>query len=267
VNLSFHKLVGAGNDFIFVNDSDFPETAQRAELAKKICNRKFGIGADGLVFMAPIDKGLALLKWDFYNNDGSRAEMCGNAARCAVRYLNLMFGVESCQFETLAGLVTGRLEEANVRVQWDIKNTSLEKIDLTISANKNISGYFINTGVPHFVIINSEQPLLENDCLLIQGHAYFGKEQTNVTLLESKPDGSNKTKTFERGVREFTLACGTGVIASAFVLQKMNPLEIYNLEVPGGKLQVQLEGKTAHLIGPAEMVFKGSLLTNEVNHV
>lgn len=255
MKLSFHKLVGAGNDFVFVKANDIAKQWDRRQLAKMICDRQWGIGADGFVIMEQ-QSGDSLYQWDFYNSDGSSAEMCGNAARCAIRFIKDQFNNLPCQMETLAGTVHGDIQD-QVHVTWQVQTNQLKQQSVDLENFKTFEGFFINTGVPHFVILNRASDISLDDCLAIQQHPIFGEAQTNVTLLDIQEDGTQQTKTFERGVRNYTLACGTGVIASAFVLQNIKPQSLYELEAPGGVLGVQIQDKTVTLIGPGENVFSG----------
>ena len=256
--IPFQKLVGAGNDFIFVKKSELPEKLYLSQWSKKICDRHFGIGADGLAVISMLDASKYHFKWVFFNSDGSDAEMCGNAARCAVRYIKSEFQMASFDLETKAGLVHGEEEGPLAHVSWSLQNNQVEKIDIEISSGQKVSGFFINTGVPHFVLLNPDGNLFHQDYLEIQSHEQFGSDQTNITVLETG-NGVNKTKSFERGVKNFTLACGTGVIASAFVLKQQVEQSQYDLQAPGGAISVRIDGHRVHLIGPAEKVYSGVL--------
>lgn len=255
--LPFAKLVGAGNDFVFVLESDLPPHIDRPQFSKEICSRNFGVGADGFVILSKKDRREGHFVWDFYNSDGSKAEMCGNAARCAVEFVAQKFSLEKCEFETLAGLVSGEKLTQGTAVQWDIGNNKTKALDIGLENFMNFKGHFINTGVPHFVITNPTPELTQNDCLAIQTHPQFGKANTNVTVLNVDNSGKARTKTFERGVKDFTLACGTGVIASAIVLEEMEKKDVYELEAPGGFLRVKLQQSIVTLIGPAKLTFTG----------
>lgn len=261
--LSFEKWVGAGNDFVFIMETELPSSVDRKKLAIEVCERNTGIGADGLVILSKKDSQHRLFAWDFYNSDGSKAEMCGNAARCTVKFIQSQFGFDECQFETQAGLVTGKVLENEVEVSWSIASNKMAEVSVDLENFKSFKGFYINTGVPHFVLLNQLNEVSRRDCAEIQAHPKFGDAQTNVTLLDTNNEGVNSTKTFERGVKDFTLACGTGVIASAFVLQNQHKLDQYELVAPGGKLKVKIDGTRVVLIGPAQLVFNGKFLVKE----
>ncbi len=265
--IPFEKLVGAGNDFVFMLHPDVPENKDLSQLAVKLCDRNSGIGADGLVIIHDDESKPECFVWDFYNSDGSKAEMCGNAARCAVRFIKDHFGLDKCEFKTLAGPVKGRFLDNSVQVSWTIPSDKMAEVSIDLENFKTFSGYYINTGVPHFVLLNQLGEVTNKDCAEIQTHPKFGESQTNVTLLDSSEEGVHSTKTFERGVKNFTLACGTGVIASAFVLQSQNQEDIYSLKAPGGELSVKLNGPHVTLIGPAELIFKGQYLEKKDQNV
>lgn len=259
MTLAFDKLVGAGNDFIFLSSDSRIDTENLPDLTRKLCDRHFGIGADGLVFIEKLAG--TLFKWHFYNSDGSSAEMCGNAARCSFQFIKKYFQINEAQMETLCGTVHGRvLSDTEVEVSWTLQNSILVEKSVELDSNRKVSGFFINSGVPHFVIFNPET-YSQKELRLIQSHPAFGSTETNVTLLDNRR-GQNLTRTFERGVRDFTLACGTGVIASAFVLQHQCNKEIYYLSAPGGDLQVKLNGPEVFLKGSAQIIFYGTVLHN-----
>lgn len=254
MTLQFQKYVGAGNDFVFALENQLPSGIDRIKLSKAICDPKLGIGADGFAVFKKLSE--SDFEWDFYNNDGSRAEMCGNAARCAILFCQKNFSTNKSTIKTEAGIVSGQVLDANwVAVSWALEKMEPEKKSLTLSNGKTVEGLFVNTGVPHFVV--QQEGINGRDCLLIQEHEEFAPAQTNVTVLNPK-DGTNHTKSFERGVRAFTLACGTGVIASAIALSQQEKQDEYSLQAPGGPLKVRLGESEVTLIGPAQFVFDGS---------
>lgn len=263
MNLTFEKWVGAGNDFIFLTPIENLDLSLLPKLSIDLCNRNFGIGADGLVFIELLDEDQKHFRWHFFNSDGSSAEMCGNAARCAVGFIKNHWNTEECQLETLAGTLKGQWIDQSSAVSFDLNNSLLEERSFEISEDRTITGYYTNTGVPHFVILNSSGQLSLADCLEIQSHESFGEAQTNVTLLDIAEDDKQYTKSFERGVRNFTLACGTGVIASALVLQHLNNNNKQELIAPGGVLQVEINSSNVTLIGPAVHVYNGSLIDKQ----
>ncbi len=266
MSFSFQKLVGAGNDFIFVDANDIPKDRPRSEWASRLCDRNFGIGADGLVLFSATDLSSSSFAWDFYNSDGSAAEMCGNAARSAILYCKDKFQKNQCHIQTAMGIVSGEVissgsNGSQIEVRWTLKNSGIEKRELSLKQG-SVRGYFVNTGVPHFVVTDSEFKLSLETCLEIQNHEVFSPQKTNVTLLvESHSKSAHRTKTFERGVRGFTLACGTGVIAAALVVHQTQPQKRHELLAPGGQLFVEIEEQNIKLIGPAKKVFDGQFIS------
>ncbi len=249
-----YKMVGAGNDFLFANLFDaktkraIAKTSKpigRAHLAKNLCRRQQSLGADGFIFIEPSNT--ADFKWDFYNSDGSKAEMCGNASRCAVRFAKDILKLKntSVSFETAAGIVTGKLLGKS-RARVKLSAPKIHHEGLEVSANgKTWVGTFLNSGVPHFVVeakFESRDQLNRASAEAIQKHKIFGREQTNVTFMDILKNNRARVVTFERGVKDFTLACGTGAIAAALALTAKTKVqdELY-IEMPGGELVVEFD--------------------------
>ena len=289
MKLDFHKLVATGNDFIFFEQNQAFPKENRSLWIQNLCDRKEGVGADGLVIMKPKPSQDRCFSWEFYNNDGSVAEMCGNAARCAAVYLKQIHQVENFELETSMGAITGKYKGPQdceiclpLKKEQPIGKTIFLKQAL---APQKVQGHFIKVGVPHFVIPDDDHKLDASHCLSIQNAPDFAPHKINVTLLGKNPDGSYHMKSFERGVQDFTLACGTGAIASALVLRKLlfedQPLQEhftentesktdkdlsyplpknnFSLQTPGGLLKVSLKEKTAILKGSARICFSGTI--------
>jgi diaminopimelate epimerase len=267
--LKFSKLVGAGNDFIFINAEDWPKHLDPKKVAPQICDRYFGVGADGLAIITCLNQGE--LSWDFYNNDGSNAEMCGNAARCVFSYAAKVWGWKQASLKTSAGMVHGQfISDEQCQVSWSIPLSAGQFRDVTLSSstranNKDdseVSGFFVDTGVPHFVIDQDKYSLSQDQLLQLQRHPDFGPRGTNVTLT-SKANGERctQTKSFERGVGDFTLACGTGVIATALFWGANTSNQEFLVQAPGGLMTVrfQRDDDVVELTGPAQFVFSGQL--------
>lgn len=264
-------MSGAGNDFVIVSSRTSQERskiktflgpASRKELAIKACNRTSGVGADGLLFLERSEK--ANIKWDFYNSDGSRPEMCGNAARCVVRYFSNQNN-KTIKIETPAGIVYGSHIKKNIT---RVLVTNI-KIIQNKKAVQHYKGDFVNAGVPHFVLkgnnIFKKEHLFEIGKTL-RGHKAFGKKGTNVTFVE-RQGGHFNVISFERGVEGFTLACGTGALAAAASLFMQNPkMKSVDIKMPGGALKVQKAKEGFLLSGPADYICKGQI-NREVLHV
>ncbi len=266
--LTVMKLVGTGNDFLFIDARDrLPgkfASVSRPEIVRKLCDRHFGLGSDGLVF---VENAGDDYRWDFYNTDGSHAEMCGNATRCFGRWAQISLGLSQIKFETLAGHVTVTLQGKEISSHLDFVSAQPKLMRLSVSG-KDVDAYWINTGVPHLVmkVESIAEGRLKLDVIrALRHHPDGGARGANVTLLKISGPSTFETVTYERGVEGFTLSCGTGVIAAAAVGLQMFSGTREKLEAavttPGGKLSVRFEpdfnGVT--LTAPAEKIFETEL--------
>ncbi len=261
--MKFEKLEATGNDFVFIDQRQvsqnvFVDKKDRPPLVKKIADRHFGVGADGVVFIEDMVGNLTDVQWDFYNEDGSSAEMCGNAARCMGRW-GLHHGLSSSFFlHTLSGPVEIRIKSESCSSVL-IPGAGLN-IETLSSGVEGLTGQLINTGVPHVVVEADMSNSLGNEKIIreFRWHRGAGERGANVTLF-SKEDGSSYfAKTFERGVENFTLSCGTGVLAVAVNLYKHGSSGELQITTPGGRLIVRrISGDQLELEGPAALVFSG----------
>lgn len=255
-SLKFTKLTGAGNDFIVIDLRSAKKNIsqkKRKEIVRHACNRHYGVGADGLIFLEKSKK--QDFKWDFYNKDGSHAEMCLNASRCVVRFE--LARKKKVMFESIVGLVYGKASGKDIEVELPIKKQKIQLLTLKTSLSET-DGYAVNSGVPHFVVHKNFSNLdaLRKNSSLLRFHKAFKKAGSNVTYWEGK-GSSVKAVTFERGVEDFTLACGTGAVAVGMIFEavyKKNPVTV---QMPGGKIKVQLKEKSARIVGPAEIICEG----------
>lgn len=261
------KMHGTGNDFIVCDlrlsshlslfEQMIPRT-QRGAWAKNLCQRQTSVGADGLLILESHSS--YELVWDFYNSDGSSAEMCGNAARCVAVYI---FSekplLNSFEFLTLAGPIKAiRNPDGTVTIET-IKLAS-DRDDKTIQVdNKNVTFRLINTGVPHSVIsVEKDKHLTDEAHKKLARHIRFhpavGPKGSNVTFYREESPGHISSVSFERGVEDFTLACGTGVLAAGLDYCQNHHLKRCRVSVPGGELSVQFDSDRPRLSGPAVMV-------------
>ncbi len=213
--VAFAKMSGAGNDFIVIDNRDGQIQAAAAELARRICQRRISLGADGLIL---IEKSLkADFAWRFYNNDGSLAEMCGNGARCAARFAhrNGIAGA-SMRFETLVGLVEAEIRGSEVSVGMTSPGPLEAGIVLHLSGG-DLAMDRIDTGVPHAVVFLDDVVGMDvvSPGREIRFHPRFSPAGTNVDFSAVKAPGLLALRTYERGVEDETLACGTGAVAAA----------------------------------------------------
>ncbi len=265
--ISFYKMSGSGNDFIIIdNRSTIVDDRALESFIASVCRRKLSVGADGLILIEDSDK--VDFKWRFYNADGSRAEMCGNGARCAARfaYLNGIAG-ENLSFETDAGIVSAEIVAEQVKVGMPDPGKLDTGVTIDLKGGPLTVGC-VNTGVPHVVIDVSD---LENADVFNQGreiryHRTFAPAGTNVNFVTRLEKGLIAIRTYERGVEDETLACGTGSIAAALVTSAKNgwasPVRV--LTRSGIELKIyfthQSDGyRAVHLEGDARVVYRGEL--------
>ena len=264
--VAFHKMQGCGNDFVIIDNRELAVPVERmAEWAKLVCRKCFGVGADGLIFLesAPAGSGLDF-RWHFYNADGSRAEMCGNGARCASKLGNLLgFAPAKHVLGTDAGGVQSEvLEDGQVRVRLTPPVDLMTGLELDVDGQK-LAVHFVNTGVPHAVIFSEDVSLLDIKHLgrAIRFHQNFTPKGTNANFVTVKDSGNLVLRTYERGVEDETYACGTGACASAVIAHSLGLTgPDVNVTTTGGEvLGVSLEGGQVSLRGAAEVCFSGVL--------
>jgi diaminopimelate epimerase len=216
--IPFYKMSGSGNDFIII-DNRMPVVPEDrlVDFISRVCRRKMSVGSDGLILLEDTEG--ADFKWRFYNSDGSRAEMCGNGARCVSRfaYLEGIAG-KTLSFETDAGIISAAVHGKKVKIKMT------DPTDLGDAASLDLAGTTfeyrsINTGVPHAVI---EIDDLEGADIVALGRAFrnhttFAPNGTNANFIRLENDGTLGIRTYERGVEDETLACGTGNVAAALI--------------------------------------------------
>ena len=271
--LQFFKMNGAGNDFILVDNRDLSlSAALDADTIAALCDRNRGIGADGLLAVEPSQAG-ADYRFRYYNADGYEAEMCGNGARCFGRFTAHLGDrlAERVTFETLAGTLAAEMIGDNVRIAMSAPK------NLHLDTGATVAGlaaplHFINTGVPHVVAFLASPEELDNFDVAKHGsairhHAAFAPAGTNANFAVVLSAQHISIRTFERGVEDETLACGTGMVASALVHHLLSgaPSPIL-VDVEGGDtLEVGFEKSgdqgfcNVTLTGPADFVFEGEI--------
>lgn len=215
--IPFYKISAAGNDFIIVDNRQKSLPRAVPALARKWCNRKFAIGADGLILLEP--SSCAHFRMRFYNADGSAASMCGNGGRSIARFAHLI-GVapKKMTFETDAGLVSAEIGTRTVRL--GLYEPTDARLDFTLKvATREFDVSYINTGVPHTVIFVNDIEKIDVQEIghMVRYHRVFAPAGTNVDFVEKTGPHAISVRTYERGVEGETLACGTGVTASAIV--------------------------------------------------
>jgi diaminopimelate epimerase len=213
--VAFAKMNGAGNDFILIDNRRVMIGPEAAELARRVCHRRLGVGADGLILIE--NSAAADFSWRFFNCDGSLADMCGNGARCAARFahLNGITGVVM-RFETLAGMIQAEVRQDEVAIR--ITPPKIVAVDMALAVS---GGTFkvdrIDTGVPHAVVFVDDPAAVDVVGLGrgIRFHSLFAPAGANVNFAAVKAKGVLALRTYERGVEDETLACGTGATAAA----------------------------------------------------
>lgn len=260
-------MSGSGNDFIIIDNRDkIVDKIDLPNFIAKACRRKMSVGADGFILVENTDA--ADFKWRFYNSDGSVAEMCGNGARCVARfaYLNGIAGPDM-SFETQAGIVYAQVAGESVKVKMT------DPLDLRMNytielKNSSLSISSVNTGVPHAVIIKD----MIEDAEVVQAgreirfHDMFAPAGANVNFVCHLKDNIIAIRTYERGVEDETLACGTGAVASAIIMARKMKIKspVNVLTQSGGYLNIfyqENDGKyhNIYLEGDARIIYKAQL--------
>ena len=264
--LEFMKMNGAGNDFVMLDNRAGGVQLDPAQIAR-LCDRHRGIGADGVLLIEPARNG-ADFRMRYYNADGGEAEMCGNGARCFARFADRVAGpLEKLSFETPAGVIAAALEGEGVTLQMSDPRDM--RLNLAISAaDQQLRCHYVDSGVPHVVIPVNEIATVDVRTVgaAVRNHPEFAPRGANVNFLEKRGGNAIAIRTYERGVEDETLACGTGVVASALIFAATEGAQSpVRVRVKGGdELQVGFERKgeqftSVTLSGPAEFVFEGTV--------
>lgn len=257
--MKYWKYSGAGNDFVILDDRDGKLTDE-ASLARRLCDRKNGIGADGLMILRKSEHG-GDIRMCFYNNDGSTAEMCGNGARCLSRHLH-DFGLSGTRqrIETAVGIVLGeRIDEKTYRIRLNRPS----EVRLQMSVGETLCDYLVlgENGIPHAVVLCdlSENRAILRDLARSLRYAAAFPKGANVNLCEVLSENELNLITYERGVEDFTLACGTGTGSTVYALWKRGLVSGRGtkVHVDGGELSVDISDGEIYLTGPAERLCEG----------
>ncbi len=269
LDFPFWKMQGTGNDFIIFNLQDkntfsFFKEKNKKDVVKKICQKHFSIGADGVVFICEDTNPDIDFKWEFYNADGTIAEMCGNAARCVGQFASsFLLNRSTCTFSTGAGLITANsIDDKTGEILINLNEITIRPFDVGNMGGVK-SSCLVNTGVPHIVIELSHWNLrneLTPKIKSLRNHPGLEPHGANVTLMNWIDKDCLRSVTFERGVEAYTLSCGTGVMAAAYVALKDKELKNIDVTTPGGTLNVSFkENGNVGLKGHAEIIFQGHL--------
>ena len=271
-SIPFYKMSGSGNDFIVIDNREGRVAADNLfRLITKSCERKMSVGADGFILIE--DSEQVDFKWQFYNADGSRAEMCGNGARCAARFAHLNgIASERMSFETDAGIISAEVSGARAKVKmsdpFDFKpDFALELSIGTVTATS------INTGVPHVVLPAEAVAASSLEAVAvfelgreIRNHEMFAPVGTNANFISPEGRDAIAIRTYERGVEGETLACGTGSVAGAIVASLggaiKSPVTVRTRS--GGVLTIHFESvadgfRNVYMEGDARIIYKAEM--------
>ncbi len=274
--VNFTKMSGTGNDFVIIdNRSGVVPEDEMVSLAVQVCRRRLSVGADGLILIH--DDPELDFSWRFFNSDGSEPEMCGNGARCAARFaFTEKITGPSMIFRTISGPIKAEMRGSRVRVQLTPPQGMERLFSLRIGGGNEIEAGFIDTGVPHTVILVADADL-DNTPVSelgreIRYHPRFAPAGTNVNFVAVSDTGTIRIRTFERGVEGETLACGTGAVASAIICAARGlvtpPVEV---RTHGGESlaihtdPVDPAHGRAKLEGAAHIVYRGQLTEETVS--
>ena len=257
--IEFFKYHGAGNDFIMVDSRDLDDTLFTEKVVSGLCDRHMGIGADGLILLmndAKVD-----FRMKYFNPDGREGTMCGNGGRCITSFARQLGIIkEKAIFTGIDGL-----HESHINKDGLVNLKMIDVNDIKVLSD----GYLIDTGSPHFVTFRNDLHSIDvyKEGKEIRHQDRFGTGGTNVNFVHLISDNELKMRTFERGVENETLACGTGSVASAIsaYLKKNTDKISYLIHARGGDLSVKFKPsglnsfKDVWLEGPAEYVFRGEI--------
>ena len=267
-NICFTKVVASGNDFMIIDDKSGELDARDldySEIARDLCRRRLSVGADGLLVLEESDK--ASFRMRVINPDGSEAEMCGNGARCSAFYAANSGWGEDLTIETGAGILNALVSSSSVRIKMSDPGDIRLKINLGIGPNMMIAHY-INTGVPHLVhfVDNLEEYEVKRIGRKIREHTLFAPEGTNADFIGDMGENSAAVRTYERGVEDETLACGTGAVASAVIMGLLgygsNPVKIRTRSGETLTVYYKISGERitdVYLEGAASLVCEGKV--------
>lgn len=254
---TFYKYQGTGNDFVIIDNRQDNFDKTKTKLINQLCDRRFGIGADGLILLE--DHELYDFKMVYFNADGNESSMCGNGGRCIshfAQYLNIIDN--QAVFEAIDGLHHVKIENDIVQLQMQDVN------DIAMFSEHT----FLDTGSPHHVQMCADTKGVDvkTTGAEIRFGAPYGNAGTNVNFVQAIAKNTFAVRTYERGVEDETLSCGTGVTAVALAMHLTGKVQdnLVTLETEGGKLKVSFEKNDSGyhniwLIGPATLVFKGEI--------
>ena len=273
--IPFYKMHGGGNDFVLIDHRErFIPEAEQPGFARRVCHRRLGAGADGLILIeASLTANTANFRWRFYNADGSEPEMCGNGGRCAARFA-VLTGIAPAilTFDTLAGVIKAEVKGRLIKLLMaGVGDFSLgQNIPLE---GQTLLGHFMKVGVPHVAV-----PVQDLEATPVTGwgravrfHPLFAPAGTNVNFIRVEGPQDLRIRTYERGVEGETLACGTGAVASALIAarlgQVISPVTVHTRGGEALTVYFTPQGEAftqVFLEGDALVVYQGELWVDEL---
>lgn len=264
MHITFYKYQGTGNDFVVIDNRQLIFPKNNTKLVAYLCDRRFGIGADGLMLLE--NDTSTDFKMVYYNADGNESSMCGNGGRCLVAFAKHL-GIISKEttFVAVDGLHHAVIDADNI-VSLQMKDVE----EVQIEPNH----VFLNTGSPHHVQLEAALEALDvkTEGAKLRYSDWYGQAGSNINFVKAVSESEYTIRTYERGVEDETLSCGTGATAVAIAMHAIGKTtqNTITVNVEGGKLQVQFEAenntyKKVHLIGPATLVFQGQIEANFLN--
>ena len=257
MQIPFYKYQGTGNDFVIIDNRQNMFDKNNTKHITSLCDRRFGIGADGLILLENHES--CDFKMVYFNADGNESTMCGNGGRCITKFANYLGIIDhKATFEAIDGLHEAYIKDELVHLQMQD----------VLTIKKFESHVFLDTGSPHHVelITNLKDFDVITNGRRIRSSALYGATGSNVNFVTKNADDNFSVRTYERGVENETLSCGTGVTAVALAMNYIGETEkkLLSLHTPGGELQVAFEKRgegyiNVWLIGPAIQVFEGSI--------
>jgi len=259
MKLHFYKYQGTGNDFVIIDNRDGKLKEDNYKLWAKLCDRRFGIGADGLMLLQN-KKGYDFEMY-YVNADGKPTSMCGNGGRCITHFAKRLKIIKGTRAQFIA--IDGRHEAT---IKGNVVKLKMSDVDVLFHKKTYCT---LNTGSPHYVAFTND--VMDTDVVgkgrAIRNSALFKKQGINVNFVELRKNDIPLLRTYERGVEDETLSCGTGTVATALVLAEKNKStakDHCDIQTMGGKLKVWFKKdkqgfKDVWLEGPAEMVYKGRI--------
>jgi diaminopimelate epimerase len=258
MTVTFYKYQGTGNDFIISDNRSLTFDKTYCKNIAKLCDRRFGIGADGLILLE--HHASADFKMVYFNADGNESSMCGNGGRCITAFAKFLGIIENtATFEAIDGLHSAEIEQDIVKLQMkDVAQVEIHKNHI-----------FLDTGSPHHVVLAEDLAHLDikNIGAKIRYGAPYNEAGTNVNFVKQISDNTFEVRTYERGVEDETLSCGTGATAVALAMHKQGKTaaNAIILKTQGGNLKITFSVNSENeytniwLSGPATQVFKGDL--------